>query len=324
MLILLTPQAMTQPTETARAIVRVGSGCGKTVLASFIGADLVRDGIRVLRDGGIPQFPSPERAARVLESMAEYTEWRRKPPRVFRRFAVHRTRVEKVIRQHRRQGLVLIGEEDAKDILEAYGFVVPRGILARSVEEAISAAEKLGYPSVLKIASPDITHKSDVGGVRVGLEDADAVADAFELMTLRIKRKMPEARIEGATVQEMKSGGREVIVGMTRDPQFGPLIMFGLGGIYVEVLKDVTFELAPVTEEEALEMIRRTRTYPLLRGVRGEEGVDTETIAEAIQRVSQLAIDFPEIVELDINPLKVNPAGHEAIAVDARIRLAEA
>jgi acetate---CoA ligase (ADP-forming) len=174
----------------------------------------------------------------------------------------------------------------------------------------------------MKIASPDISHKSDVGGVRLNLRTPVEVLDAFELMMIRAKQKVPKATIEGATVQEMVGGGKEVIVGMSHDRQFGSLLMFGLGGIYVEVLKDISFELAPVTEEEATSLITSTKTYALLRGVRGEEATDVEAIAECIQRISQLVVDFPEIEELDINPLKVRQVGQAAVAIDARIGLA--
>ncbi|MBN1443741.1 MAG: acetate--CoA ligase family protein [Planctomycetes bacterium] len=318
-LVLLTPQAMTHPAETAEAIARVYREVRKTVLVSFIGSKLVEGGIEILRENGIPQFPSPERAARALQAMADYVDWCSQPPRVIHRIPTHRVRVEKTIRRHRALGQTEVGEQAAKDILEAYGFIVPESILARNVDEARSAAERIGYPVVIKIASQDISHKSDVGGVRVGLENEEELIDGFELMMLRIQRKLPEARLDGVTVQEMKAGGREVIIGMTRDPQFGPLLVFGLGGIHVEVLKDVAFELAPITEEEACAMIERTKTFKLLRGVRGEKGVDTDTIAESLRRISQLSVDFPEILELDINPLKVT--GTEAIAVDGRIRL---
>ena len=182
-------------------------------------------------------------------------------------------------------------------------------------------AGRVGYPVAMKIYSPDIIHKSDLGGVRIKLGTAEAVRDAFDLMMMRIQRRMPEARLHGTYVERMAPPGREVIMGMTRDPQFGPMLMFGLGGIFVEVMKDVTFHLAPITAEEAKQMLQATRSYALLEGVRGEAGVDLDAIAEGIQRVSQLVTDFPEIDELDINPFIVGPPGTDAFVADARMTI---
>jgi acyl-CoA synthetase (NDP forming) len=172
---------------------------------------------------------------------------------------------------------------------------------------------------VLKIWSPDILHKSDVGGVKLSLSSTAEVMDAFDLMMYRIPKQMPDADILGVLVQEMCGGGKEVILGMHRDPHFGPLMMFGMGGTMVEVLKDVSFYLAPLTAEEAKQMLIETRTYRMLKGARGEEGVDIDAIAEGLQRLSQLVTEFPQIQEMDINPYIVGRAGTTAIAVDARI-----
>lgn len=177
---------------------------------------------------------------------------------------------------------------------------------------------------VLKIASPDILHKTDVGGVKVGLENSEAVRDAFELMVYRAQRYIPEARILGCLVQEMvPAGGIEVLVGMNRDPQFGPLVTFGLGGIYVETLKDVTFRVAPFSQQEVEEMLSEIRAHALLDGVRGKPAADKQAIVNALLRMGQLVVDFPEITELDINPLMVYQRGQGAIAIDMRLALAE-
>jgi acetyltransferase len=175
---------------------------------------------------------------------------------------------------------------------------------------------------VLKIISPQILHKSDVGGVRIGLPSREAVRDAYAEMVARAGTAQPQARIEGVLVQEQVTGGREVILGMARDPQFGPLLMFGLGGIYVEALKDVTFRIAPLAREEAEAMIREVRAFPILQGLRGEAPADLGALVRDILRLSQLVTDFPEISEIDINPLFVRPAGEGTVALDARIRLA--
>jgi len=179
----------------------------------------------------------------------------------------------------------------------------------------------MGYPVVLKIASPDILHKTDVGGVMVGLENANDVRDAFDLITYRANRYLPEARLWGCLVQKMVPPGLEILIGMNRDPQFGPLVTFGLGGIYVETLKDVAFRLAPFSRREAEAILGEIRTHELLDGVRGKAAVDKAILVDALLRVGQLVQDFPEIAELDINPFVVYEAGQGGIAIDMRIVL---
>jgi len=212
---------------------------------------------------------------------------------------------------------------EAREVLAAYGFRVPAARLVRSAEEAAQAAEGIGYPVVMKISSPDILHKSDIGGVRVGIATTEQVADTFDLIMLRAQRYMPDAKLNGVLVQEMVRGGKEVILGMSRDPQFGPLIMFGLGGIYVEVLKDVAFRVAPLDRRSAQQMLQEIRGSALLGGARGERPADTEAITEALLRLSQLVLDFPEILELDINPLAALEPGRGVVAIDSRITIAE-
>jgi acetyl coenzyme A synthetase (ADP forming)-like protein len=319
-IVILTPQAMTKPLETARAIAARASG-QKPLLAAFMGGADVMPGREELVAANLPDYPSPERAAAALKAMVDYAAWRSRPPRIVTRFPVNRRRVERIISRQLRTGRLYVGEAKAKDILRAYDFTVPEGRLVTSVEEAVEIAPRLGYPLAMKIVSPDIIHKSDVGGVRLNLNSAQEVEDAFELMMLRIRRRLPQASLEGVYLERMAPKGREVILGMTRDPQFGPMLMFGLGGIFVEVMKDVTFHLAPITSAEAMSMLMGTRSYKLLEGVRGEEGVNLAAIAEALQRISQLATDFPQIAELDINPFIVAPLGEESVAADARIQL---
>jgi acetyltransferase len=229
--------------------------------------------------------------------------------------------VERILNRHLRTGQLQVGEAAAKEILRAYDFTVPAGSLALDAEEAIEISERIGYPTAMKIASPDVIHKSDMGGVRLNLASAEAVRDAYDLMMLRIGQRAPDARIEGVYVERMCSRGREVILGMTRDPQFGPMLMFGLGGIFVEVMKDVTFHIAPITEDEALQMLRGTKSFDLLTGARGQVSVDLSAIATALQRISQLGQDFPQVKEMDINPFIVGVVGKESVAADARITL---
>jgi len=319
-LVLLTPQVMTESTATAEAVVRITKQKkDKPVLACFLGAGKVEEAISLLRENCVPQFDSPESAVDTIRVMADYVRWLNRPKRVVKLFPVNRRKVENIIEKHLRQGRREVGEADAKEILEAYGFVTPKGSIATTPEQAVNIAEQLGYPVVLKVWSPDISHKSDVGGVKVGLNNAEQVRDAFDLMMYRIPKKVPDANILGVLVQEMCTGGREVILGMNRDPRFGPLMMFGMGGTMVEVLKDVSFYLAPLTADEAKQMLMNTRTYRILEGVRGEEGVDIDAIAEGLQRLSQLVTEFPQIQELDINPYVVGRAGVPPVAVDARM-----
>ena len=319
-LILLTPQAMTESTETAQATVRISAGeKKKTIIASFMGAEKVAEGIRILQDGSVPVYDSPEEAVEVIRVMTDYMRWRTRPKRVVKLFPVNRHKVEKIIDRYLRRKNREIGEMDSKEILEAYGFVTPRGSIATTADQAASIASQIGFPVVMKIWSPDIVHKSDVGGVKVGLKNPQEVMDAFDLMMYRIPKKMPDADILGVLVQEMCQRNQEVIIGMTRDPHFGPLMMFGMGGIMVEVLKDVSFYLAPLTSDEARQMLQSTRTYQMLKGVRGQEGVDIDVVAEALQRLSQLVTEFPQIQEMDINPFIVGPEGSTPVAVDARI-----
>ncbi|MBF0433087.1 MAG: acetate--CoA ligase family protein, partial [Fibrobacteria bacterium] len=319
-IIILTPQAMTRAIETAEAIAAQNKHT-KPVLVSFMGGLDVSPGRDALMKAGIPDYPSPERAVAALRAMAEYAEWRNRPPRIITRFPVNRRRAERIINRHIRTGQFQMGEAQAKAILRAYNFNVPPGAVAATAEEAVERANKIGFPVAMKIVSKDIIHKSDIGGVKLNLNSTEEVRDAFDLMTLRIKQKMPNAFIEGVYLEQMCGRGREVILGMTRDPQFGPMLMFGLGGIFVEVMKDVTFHIAPITEAEARQMLETTKSYALLKGVRGQRSVDMNAIALSLQRISQLVTDFPQIIEMDINPFIVGLPGDPSIAADARITL---
>jgi acetyltransferase len=323
LVVILTPQKMTDDVGTAQEIVRVSKQYNKPVLTCFMGADTVSKGVAILRENKVPQYPIPERTAKTMQEMVEYARYKVRQFRMVERFAVNRNPVIKLLRSYRYRKAYEIGEFDAKAIMKAYNFDVPKGVLATTAAEAVRFASEAGFPLAMKISSPDILHKSDVGGVRIGLSNVAAVEDAFELMMLRIKRKMPNADIRGVLLEKMALGGKEVILGMKRDPQFGPMLMFGLGGIFVEVLKDVTFSLAPVTAEECRTMIESVKTFRLLKGVRGEKPVDIDAIVLNLQRLSQLVMDFPEIEEVDINPLKAGQEGDGAVVVDARIILAK-
>ncbi len=319
-IIILTPQAMTKPAETALAIAANLTG-NKPVLVSFMGGQAVMPGREQLVAKSLPDYPSPERAVAALKAMFEYSLWRNRPARVVTRFRVNRRRVERIITRRLRSGRYQIGEVKGKNILQAYGFQIPSGQLAATAKDAIETANQIGYPVAMKIVSPDIVHKTDLGGVRLNVPNSEAVRDYFDLMQLRIRQRAPEAMIEGVYVEKMLDPGLEIIIGMSRDSQFGPMLMFGLGGIFVEVMKDVTFHLAPITEDEALQMLKSTRSYEILQGKRGQQGVDLQAIANGLQRISQLTTDFPEITELDINPFIVGEAGNDPWVADVRITL---
>ncbi|HSB69626.1 MAG TPA: acetate--CoA ligase family protein [Candidatus Methylomirabilis sp.] len=321
-LALATPQDMTEYDKYAEVVGQAAKASGKPFFTAFMGEASLPKAREILRGFGVPQYPFPEPAVRTFEAMLRYRQWQRYTPAPPTQFPVDKGRVALTILEARRTHRSQLGETEAREVIAAYGFRLPQNILARTVDEAVATATQIGFPVALKIVSPDILHKTDVGGVRLNLADADAVAQGFAGIDATVRRLFPNAAIHGIAVQEMVVGGKEVILGMTRDPQFGPLLMFGLGGIYVEVLKDVAFRVAPVGPDEAEAMIREIRSFPLLGGVRGEKPSDLRAIVEALGRLSQLSVDFPEILELDVNPLLVRPEGGGAVAIDARLALA--
>ncbi len=316
---LATPQAMTDLEKFAQAVVEVGRGAGKPILAAFMAEASLLEANKILLRGGIPDFPFPDEAIKAIEAMVRYQAGRDREP-MPARVPVDRTGVARVLQKARDRAVPTLGESEARDVIVSYGFRCAKSVRASTASEAADAAEEIGYPVVLKIVAPEILHKSDVGGVRLGLGDREAVREAYARMIARAASVVPHAHVEGVLVQRQMMGGREVILGMARDRQFGPLLMFGLGGIYVEVLKDVTFRIAPLARGEAEAMVREVRAFPLLQGVRGEPPADLAALVEDILRLSQLVTDFPEIAELDINPLMVMPKGEGTVALDARIR----
>jgi acetyltransferase len=313
---------MTEIDATAEVVSRLANKINKPLLACFMGEVKIKSGIDILTAHGVPNYPFPERAAGALRAMADYRRIRSRPTPEYTTLEVNRKAVREVIDRVIAENRLTIGDAEAREILKAYGLRIPRSEIAETPERAIEIATQVGYPVVLKIASPDILHKTDVGGVKVGLSNAADVRDAYELITYRAQRYLPDARIWGCLVQEMvPPGGLEVLIGMNRDPQFGPLITFGLGGIYVETLKDVTFRITPFSAHEAEEMLSEIRAHSLLDGVRGQPPADKNAIIDALLRISQLVQDFPEIAELDINPFMVYPQKQGAIAIDMRLVL---
>lgn len=323
LIVLLTPQAMTQPLETAKAVVEVFNKNSRSipVVASFIGGSEIEKAVKYLTENNIPGFDIPEEAVDTLKVMMEYTDWKSRPVFPIEKFNVDREKVKKVFEQCRVEERLELGELEAREILKAYGIRIPEAELASDINAAKEIAKKIGYPLVLKIVSPNILHKTDVGGVKIGIKNEKELEESCEDIIFNVRRYMPDVNIRGVLVQEFIEDKKETIIGISEDPQFGPMIMFGLGGIYVEALKDVSFRMAPLSRHEAAEMIEEVKTVSLLKGTRGEDPSDIESIIEIMLKVSQLIIDFPEIVEMDINPLFVKKQGEGSIAGDVRIRI---
>ena len=320
-LVVLTPQTATQIPETARLLGELSQKYKKPTFATFMGDLAIRPALEIFTQYSVPNYQVPERAVAAIAAMCQRRRWLKTPEPDLTPLPAERDQAKKVLDAIRADGRATAGDVEAKDILAAYGVKLPKSTLARTAEEAVAAADAMGYPVVLKIASPDILHKTDIGAVKLNLTSPTDVRDAFDLIVYRATRHMPDATIWGCQVQQMVKGGREVIIGVNRDPQFGPLLMFGLGGVYVEALKDVTFRVAPIDRREAREMLSEIRAYKLLTGVRGEKAADLDAVADTIVRVSQLVTDFPEIVELDINPLLVFPAGQGVLGLDMRLAI---
>jgi 4-hydroxybutyryl-CoA synthetase (ADP-forming) len=319
-----TPSATLDYNELAKTIVKTSKGTGKTVLAALMGLAEGIENKQILSEGGIPHFMYAEPAIKTLEAMNRFGDWLERPKDRPKHFPVDQEKVKTVFYNVRKAGRINLLEEEGYEVLAAYGFPTPKNILVTSEEQCIRAANEIGYPVVLKIASPDIIHKSDAGGVKVGLNNNDEVQRAFRSIIESARKYRTDAKIQGILVQEMVQSGKEIILGSKKDPLFGSLIMFGLGGIYVEVLKDVIFRLAPVGQEEATRMVESIKTVKLLKGVRGEKPSDLQSIIDNLQRLSQLVTEFPEIEEFDMNPLLVFEEGKGACAVDVRMTLSKA
>jgi acetate---CoA ligase (ADP-forming) len=319
--VIATPTGTLNVDAAARAMISARRPSKKPVIACLFGLSDVSAEVGRLESAGIPAFTFPEEAIASLAGLARYHEWRTRPRTKVRDFQVDRAAALRVIAAARRAGHSLLPEYQARAVLQAYGIRFPATTRARRRDEAIRAAEEIGFPVAMKIVSPDISHKTDVGGVTLGLGTAEAVGGAFDAMLASVTRHAPNARLEGVEIEAMVAGGKEVIVGAQQDPAFGPVLLFGMGGIYVEVLQDVTFRLAPIRSLSARHMVASVRAAALLKGVRGEPPGDLEGLYEVIERISQLAVELPQVAELDLNPLIVRPAPGGVVAVDARVAL---
>jgi 4-hydroxybutyrate---CoA ligase (ADP-forming) len=319
-----TPSATLNYDDLARVLVKMSQQFpNKTILASLMGLAEGMENRRIMSEGGIPYYLYSEPAIRTLKAMYDFKKSvdEASAKRATLQFAKDTAKVKSIFENVRKNGRSNLLEEEGYEVLEAYGFPTPKSILCTTEQECMNAANQIGYPLVMKIVSPDIIHKSDAGGVKVGIKTDDELKNSFRTITENALKYKSDAKIKGVIVQEMVKSAKETILGASQDPTFGPVIMFGLGGIYVEVLKDVVFRIAPVDEQEAINMVESIKTIKLLKGVRGEKSSDLRAISDSLQRLSQLVVDFPEIKEFDINPLLVLEVGKGARVVDARIIL---
>ncbi len=305
--------------DVAQAIVDAKQGHDKPVLAVLMGRQGLPQGRAELHEAGVPGYIFPESAAKALAAMYRHRLWLEQPEGTFPEYDVDREAVERIVRDARQSGKEHLAGPDALAVFRAYGIPVLESRIVTSAGDAAAAAEEIGLPVVMKVESPDVVHKTDVGGVVVDLRTAEEVGIEYDAMVNRVRKARPEAEIRGVLLQPFVRGGRETIIGGTTDPTFGPLLMFGLGGVYVEALKDVAFRVHPLTDLDAHQMVRSIRGYRVLEGMRGEPPSDRDAIADVIQRVSQLMGENPAIEELDINPFLVQERG--GVALDARIRV---
>jgi acetyltransferase len=306
--------------DVAEAIVSAAATASdKPVLSVLMGRDGLPEGRAELHSAGIPAYIFPESAARALAALNKQRVWAARPRPRHERLDADLDTAAEIITGARRTGREFLTTLESVDLLRSYGIPVANTRLALGVNGVAEAAREVGFPLVLKIESPDITHKSDVGGVHVGITSETEACVAYEQMMRGVRERRPDAAITGILIQHMVERGRELIAGVTRDPKFGSLIMFGLGGIFVEAMADVIFRVAPLDEVEALAMIDSIRGTAILNGMRGEPSVDRRTIASVLRRLGQLADDFPEIQEIDVNPLLAFK--DRVVAADVRVRL---
>jgi acetyltransferase len=321
-IVILSPQAMTDILETAEIVPRVAKDINKPVLCSFMGIVDVSEGVRYLEEHGIPNYAFPEAAVRAMASMAFYGNLLSLDKREVRRVAADRDSAAAIIKKRLAdRDSYYMPENEANEILQCYGFPVLKSVLVKRLSQVDEAVEEVIFPAAMKICSPDIIHKFDAGGIRLKIKTKEEARRAFEEIVENAKRFNPSAKIDGVIIERMARRGVEVILGAVRDEKFGPICMFGLGGTFVEAMKDVTFRLAPMWEISAEVMIRTIRAYHILRGVRGAPPCDIDSIKDCILRLSQMLTEHPEIAELDINPLIVYPEGQGCVVADSRILL---
>lgn len=314
---ILVPQALVDTVGVGRAFVQISKGTEKTLLACIMGEASVSEAREILHSNNIPMYQYPEDMGRVLGAMAKYKEFLAqesfKPAALFE---VQKKDVENVL--SKLGDSFSLGEVETRPILKAYGIPIVMGEMATDPSQAVEIADSIGYPVVLKVASKDILHKSDAGGIRLNLKNSEQVKNAYTDITKTISEKLPDAIIEGVLVEKMVPKGQEVIIGMKRDKTFGPVMMFGMGGVFVELIKDVAFKIAPLSKEDVENLVMSTYAGKLLKGFRGSSPADLRAVYDTIVKLSQLAIDFPEIEEIEINPLLVFDKGQGVLSLDSR------
>lgn len=320
-LVILTPQSMTNALGTAEAIARIARRSHKPILCSFMGIVDVSSGVDFLQEQGYPVYRFPESAAKAFGALYRYSQWLNRQHLAPFKLEYDRDRAAGIIQKCLAEGRTAIGELEGAQILASYGFDVLPTELADSEDAAADLATEMGFPVVMKIVSPQILHKSDAGGVVVGIQDVEAAKAAYRKIVANANAFNPEAQIDGVLVVKMAPKGHEVILGMNRYPVFGPLVMFGFGGIFVEVFKDVTFRLAPIGRNEARRMVQSIKAHKLLQGYRGEGPADIEALEKSLVRLADLAVNHPEIQELDINPMLAHAKGEGVTVADCRMIL---
>lgn len=320
-LVILTPQSMTNVLGTAEAIVRIARVTRKPILCCFMGVIDVSAGVKHLQENRIPVFRFPEQAAQAFGALYTYSRWVNRQHRAQFTLKHDTGRANELIQGYLDAGKLNLGEAEGREILRCYGFDVMASHFAATEDEAVEFAAAIGGPVALKLVSPDVLHKTEVGGVKLNLEGEAAVREAFRSMMDRVGKLAPTAIIRGALVQQMALSGEEVILGMSRYPIFGPLLLFGLGGIFVEVFRDVVFRLAPIGRNEARRMIKGIKGNIILQGFRGKPPADLAALERFLVSLSDLAVNHPEIKEMDINPLMVYESGKGAVVADCRIIL---
>lgn len=318
--VLFVTPIVTDAEDVADAILEASEGTGKTIVTCFMGRHGVNAAVSSLRQKRIPSYAFPESAAAALARATGYGTWLAAPQGISPSFAVDTAAARAIVEDTGPRGARWLQPDEVRRLFSAYGIAMPRACEVATAEQAEAMADEIGYPLVLKLASDTITHKTDVGGVVLNLRDRVAVREAFVALEQKLTSLGRRAEMRGALLQQMVDGGIETFVGATRDPQYGHLLGFGIGGVHVELWKDVAFRVAPIRDTEARAMLDQIRARALLDGFRGGPKADKEAIAEVLLRVSQLVGDFPQIVELDINPLIASASG--CIAVDARVRIA--
>ncbi len=321
-IVILTPQAMTDILETAEIVPRIAKDINKPILCSFMGIVDVSEGIHYLEKHGIPNYAFPESAVRAMASMVFFGNLLRLEKREVRRIAADRDCATVLIQKRLgKKDTYYMPEREANEILQCYGFPVLKSILIKDISQIEEASEEMVFPVAMKVCSKDIVHKFDVGGVKLKIKTKEQALNAFNEICENVKRFNSSAQVDGVLMERMARGGIEVILGAARDPKFGPICMFGLGGTFVEAIKDVTFRISPMWEISAEIMIKNIKAYNILKGVRGSPPSDIDAIKDCILRLSQMLSDHPEIAELDINPLIVYPEGEGCVVADSRILL---